>query len=55
MVDALQLRIQALGIEWFPHQLALMLPYLMTMIVLIVFGRRVKGPAALAKPYRRVR
>jgi len=55
IVDALQLRIQAIGIEWFPYQFALMLPYLVTIAVLAIFGRKVKGPASLAKPYRRIK
>lgn len=54
-IDASQLRIQALGIVAFPYQFSLMLPYLLTIIVLIVAGRRVKGPSALAKPFRRTR
>ncbi len=55
VVDALQLRIQAMRIEWLPYQFALMLPYLVTIVVLAIFGRKVKGPASLAKPYRRVK
>lgn len=57
-VEALQLRIQAAGVvvtAWFPYQFALMLPYLVALIALILFGRRIRGPKALAKPYRRVR
>lgn len=57
-VDALQLRIQAAGvvvIPAFPYQFALMLPYIVALIALIVFGRKVKGPASLAKPYRRIK
>ena len=54
-IDALQLRIQASGITWFPHQFALMLPYLTTLLALLLVGRRVKGPAGLGKPYKRVR
>lgn len=57
MVEALQLRIQALGLisAWFPYQFALMLPYLTTIVALAVFGRRVKGPEWLAKTFRRLR
>lgn len=54
-IDALQLRIQASGITWFPYQFALMLPYLTTLIALFLVGRRVKGPAGLGKPYKRIR
>jgi len=55
MVDALQLRIQALGLTYIPPQLALMLPYLFTIIVLLALGRKVRGPAALARSYKRQR
>lgn len=54
-IDALQLRIQASGITWFPHQFALMLPYLTTLLALLLVGRRVKGPAGLGKPYKRMK
>ena len=50
--DAAQLRLQALGIE-IPHQFFQMLPYLMTMIVVVVasiVGRSV-GPKAMGKPF----
>lgn len=56
--DSLQLRIQATGLltlAWFPYQFALMLPYLLTLIALIIVGRGVKGPASLGKPYRKVK
>ncbi|HDI46453.1 MAG TPA: ABC transporter permease [Candidatus Methanomethylia archaeon] len=54
-IDALQLRIQAIGFTAFPYQFALMMPYLFTIAVLAIAGRRVKGPASLAKPFKRVR
>ena len=54
-VDALQLRIQASGLAWFPYQFSLMLPYLFTILALFIMGRRVRGPSSLAKPYRRLR
>ncbi|MDK2464464.1 MAG: ABC transporter permease [Candidatus Korarchaeota archaeon] len=56
--DSLQLRIQASGLltlAWFPYQFALMLPYLLTLIALVIVGRGVKGPASLGKPYKRLR
>ncbi|RLG77135.1 MAG: ABC transporter permease [Thermoprotei archaeon] len=57
MVEAFQLRVQAFGLvsEWFPYQFALMLPYLVTLIALALFGRKVKGPAWLGKTYKRVK
>ncbi|MEN2974912.1 MAG: ABC transporter permease [Candidatus Caldarchaeales archaeon] len=54
-IDAAQLRIQASGVISLPHQFSLMLPYLLTIVVLIIAGRRVKGPAALAKPFKKMR
>lgn len=55
LIDAIQLRIMALGLTAFPFQLSLMLPYLVTIIILLVAGRKAKGPAALAKPFKKTR
>lgn len=51
-VNALQLRLQAQGAD-VPFQFMLMLPYLLTILVLIGISREGKGPAALCVPYRR--
>jgi ABC-type uncharacterized transport system permease subunit len=51
-VNALQLRLQARGVDW-PFQFMLMLPYLLTLIVLIGISRGGKGPASLCVPYQR--
>jgi simple sugar transport system permease protein len=56
-VDALQLRIQAAGSSVPPH-LLLMLPYVLTIFVLLfasgkALRRRIGAPAALGTPYRR--
>ena len=51
-VNALQLRLQALGSD-LPFQFMLMLPYLLTILVLLGISREGKGPAALCVPYRR--
>ena len=55
--DALQLRLQQasgglFGIE-LPYQLYLMLPYLLSIVALIVVARRAAYPQALMKPYRK--
>jgi len=50
--DALQLRGQNLG-AGLPYQFFLMLPYLLTIIVLVGFAGRVRDPAALGQPFRR--
>ncbi len=51
-INALQLRLQAHGVNW-PFQFMLMLPYLLTLIVLIGISREGKGPASLCVPYHR--
>jgi len=50
-VDALQLRLQTSGVIDLPYQLFLVLPYLATLIVLIVNARLAIAPAALMQPY----
>lgn len=52
--DALQLRGQNLGIG-VPYQFLVMLPYVLTILVLIGFAGRVRDPAALGQPFRRDR
>lgn len=52
--DALQLRGQNLGIG-LPYQFFLMLPYVLTIIVLVGFAGRVRAPAALGQPFQRDR
>ena len=48
--DALQYRLQAAGTA-LPHQFAQMIPYLMTVIALVLFARSPRSPASLGKPY----
>lgn len=48
--DALQLRFQAFGVG-ITNQLLLMMPYLLTLIAVILFRGQAAAPAALAKPY----
>lgn len=52
MADALQSMIQVLGIK-FPYELAIILPYLVTIVALAVSFGRVWAPAALGRPYER--
>jgi len=54
-VDAGQVRLQALqsGAFRIPHQYFLLLPYLLTLIFLIVAARRANYPREMLKPYRR--
>jgi general nucleoside transport system permease protein len=49
--DALQLRLQQSGSAVLPYQLYLMLPYLLSIVALIVVARKAAYPQALMKPY----
>ncbi len=51
-LDALQLRLQGMGLD-IGHDIFLMIPYVMTIIVLIAVSRKATVPAGLLKPYRR--
>jgi simple sugar transport system permease protein len=50
-IDALQLRLQSSGALAIPYQVFLMLPFLATIIAMIIIARRVHAPEALMKPY----
>ncbi len=51
---ALQLRLQALGLQLpVPYETFLALPYIVTIVALVIAGRNAAYPAALLKPYRR--
>lgn len=49
---ALQFRLQARGLD-VPYPLALMLPYVLTLLVLALASGRTRAPADLGRPYRR--
>ena len=51
-IDAIGLRLQGTAIK-VPFQVYLMLPYIFTIIVLILIARNASYPSALLKPYRR--
>ncbi len=51
--DALQLRLQQAGDAWLPYQVYLMLPYLLSILALVLVARRAAYPQALMKPYRK--
>lgn len=51
-VFALQLRLQTLGAQ-LPYETFLALPYIVTIVALVVAGRGAAVPSALLKPYRR--
>jgi simple sugar transport system permease protein len=52
MVNGLQLWIQVLGIP-IPAELAVMMPYILTILVLAVSGSKMQKPSALTKPFER--
>lgn len=52
MVNALQLWIQVLGIA-IPSDIAVMLPYILTILVLVASVSRVRAPGALTRPFER--
>jgi ABC-type uncharacterized transport system permease subunit len=51
--DALQLRLQQSGDAWLPYQLYLMLPYVLSILALVLVARKAAYPQALMKPYRK--
>ena len=51
--DALQLRLQQSGDALLPYQLYLMLPYLLSILALVLVARKASYPQALMKPYRK--
>jgi len=52
MVNSLQLWIQVLGIP-IPSDIAVMMPYVLTILVLVLTVSRVRAPAALTRPFER--
>jgi simple sugar transport system permease protein len=52
MVNALQLWIQVKGIQ-IPSDFAVMMPYVLTILVLVLAVQRVRPPSALTKPFER--
>jgi simple sugar transport system permease protein len=52
MINALQLWIQVLGIP-VPSDIAVMMPYVLTILVLVVSVSRVRAPSALTRPFER--
>jgi simple sugar transport system permease protein len=51
--DALQLRLQQSGGAVLPYQLYLMLPYVLSIVALVLVARKASYPQALMKPYRK--
>jgi simple sugar transport system permease protein len=53
LTDAIQFRIQTLGSQELPYELLLMLPYVLTLFVLLLGSHRDEAPKALGVPYVR--
>ena len=51
--DAVQMRVQQQSVSAIPYQFYLMLPYVMSIVALIVMSRRAAYPKALLVPFRR--
>jgi simple sugar transport system permease protein len=51
--DALQIRVQQASVMFIPYQFYLMMPYLLSIIALIIMSRRAAYPQALLVPFRR--
>ena len=51
--DALQLRLQQAGGATLPYQVYLMLPYVLSILALVLVARKAAYPQALMKPYRK--
>jgi len=52
MINSLQIWVQVIGIP-IPSDIAVMLPYILTIVVLVLSAGRVRAPSALTKPYER--
>jgi general nucleoside transport system permease protein len=52
MINSLQLWIQVLGIP-VPSEIAVMMPYILTILVLVATVSKVRAPSALTKPFER--
>jgi simple sugar transport system permease protein len=52
-LDALQVRAQQLGGAIIPYQFFLMLPYILSILAMVVMARRARYPKALLQPFRR--
>jgi simple sugar transport system permease protein len=52
MVNALQLRLQVEGVP-IPSDLMVMMPYILTIIALVLTVQRVRSPSALTRPFKR--
>lgn len=52
-LDAFQVRMQQQAGAYIPYQFFLMLPYVLSIVAMVIVARRAEYPRALLKPYRR--
>jgi len=52
-LDAFQVRMQQQAGAYIPYQFFLMLPYVLSIVAMVIVARRAEYPKALLKPYRR--
>jgi simple sugar transport system permease protein len=53
LFDAYQLRLQTVVGKEVPYQLFLMVPYVLSIVALVIMARRARVPQALMQPYIR--
>ena len=53
LIDGVQLRLQTVAGNLVPYQVFLMMPYVFSILALIIMARRARVPQALMQPYRR--
>jgi len=53
MIDALQLRLQASSIIDLPYQVFLMMPFVLTIVTMMLVSRNAQAPSALLIPFRK--
>ena len=53
LIDALQLRLQASSIIDLPYQVFLMMPFLLTIVKMMLVSRNARVPSALLIPFRK--
>ena len=51
--DALQMRVQQQSTTAIPYQVYLMVPYILSILALVIMSRRAAYPKALLEPFRR--
>ncbi|HBL54743.1 MAG TPA: ABC transporter permease, partial [Deltaproteobacteria bacterium] len=53
LIDALQLRLQASSIIDLPYQVFLMMPFVLTIVAMMLVSKNALAPSALLIPFRK--